>query len=148
MSQAWFRVDDYFIARDLRGIDHIIGELRRKRLYLALASYGLFYQGIFVFDMIYFNKKRHLKLSLDMFLMSFSNVGFGFLFLGLGLHVFCFDILPCFVFLSWFLFSHVIPLPYCIPSIGSLVICQFLIGCLSLMSCFQLVGLCHVTLIV
>ncbi len=86
MSQAWFRVDDYLIARNVRGIDHIIGELRRKRLYLVLVSYGLFYQGIFVFNMIYFNKKRHLKLSLDMFLMSFSNVGFGFLFVGLGLH--------------------------------------------------------------
>ncbi len=43
---------DYLIARDV--CDHIIAELRRERLYLALVSYGLFYQRIFVFDMTYF----------------------------------------------------------------------------------------------
>ncbi len=43
---------DYLIARDV--CDHIIAELRRERLYLALISYGLFYQRIFVFDMTYF----------------------------------------------------------------------------------------------
>ncbi len=31
-SQAWFRVDDYLIARDVCGHDHIIAELRRERL--------------------------------------------------------------------------------------------------------------------
>ncbi len=31
MSQAWFSVDDYLIARDVRGHDHIIGELRREK---------------------------------------------------------------------------------------------------------------------
>ncbi len=41
-SQAWFRVDDYFIARDVPGIDHIIAELRRGRLDLALVSYDYF----------------------------------------------------------------------------------------------------------
>ncbi len=50
-SQAWFHADDYRIARDVCGCDHIIGELRRERLDLALVSYGLFYQRIFVFDM-------------------------------------------------------------------------------------------------
>ncbi len=60
-SQAWFRVDDYLIAHNVRGIDHIIGELRRKRLYLALVSYRLFYQRTFVFDMTYFILKKTLK---------------------------------------------------------------------------------------
>ncbi len=52
-SQAWFRVDDCIIVCAVCGHDHIIAELRRERLYLALVSYGLFYQRIFVFDMIY-----------------------------------------------------------------------------------------------
>ncbi len=54
-------MDDYLKAR---GRDRII-DLRRKRLYLALVSYGLFYQRIFVFDMITSFKNRHFKLSLD-----------------------------------------------------------------------------------
>ncbi len=53
VSQAWFHVGYYFIARTVRGRDHIIGELRWERLYLALVSYRLFYQRIFVFDMTY-----------------------------------------------------------------------------------------------
>ncbi len=69
MSQAWFRVDDYLIACDVRGIDHIIAELRRERLYLVLVSYGLFYQRIFVFDITSFNN-RHFKLSLDILYFS------------------------------------------------------------------------------
>ncbi len=49
-------VDDYLIARTMCvcGIDHIIAELRRERLDLALVSYGLFYQRIFVFNMTFF----------------------------------------------------------------------------------------------
>ncbi len=43
---------DYLIAHDV--CDHIIAELRRERLDLALVSYRLFYQRIFVFDMTYF----------------------------------------------------------------------------------------------
>ncbi len=43
---------DYLIAREV--CYHIIAELRRERLDLALVSYGLFYQRIFVFDMTYF----------------------------------------------------------------------------------------------
>ncbi len=41
-------MEDYLIARNVRGHDHIIGELR---LYLVLVSYGLFYQAMFVVDM-------------------------------------------------------------------------------------------------
>ncbi len=44
-------MEDYLIASNVRGHDHIIGELRRKRLYLVLVSYGLFYQAMFVVDM-------------------------------------------------------------------------------------------------
>ncbi len=43
---VWFGVDDDLIARDVRGHDHTIGELRRERLDLALVSYELFYQRI------------------------------------------------------------------------------------------------------
>ncbi len=73
-SQAWFYVDDYCIEHNVRGCNHIIDELRWERLYLVLVSYRLFYQRIFVFDMIYFIKIRHFKLSSDIILMSVCQV--------------------------------------------------------------------------
>ncbi len=56
VSRGWW---SYSARCALCGHDHIIGELR-----LALVSYGLFYQRIFVFDMTYY-LIRHFKLSLD-----------------------------------------------------------------------------------
>ncbi len=53
-------VDDYDIERNAHRCDYIIEELRQERLYLAVVSYGVFYQRIFVFDMTYF-KNRHFQ---------------------------------------------------------------------------------------
>ncbi len=47
-------MDDNLNVHDVRGHDHIIGELRRERLYLATVSHGLIHQRIIVFDMTYF----------------------------------------------------------------------------------------------